>query len=990
MTKLSGLQRHPWQRAAACFTLAAIISLPVSGTLTGALTAEARPISQTTLADTAQTPSPVQEKVHTTEHGTIYEYALPTGHTLFVQETHDQPIITIDTWVKTGSVNETPEINGVSHFLEHLLFKGTPSHPAGDIERILESHGAEFNAATSDDYTHYYITTATPYFEEALGLHADMLLNASIPPDELLQERKVVQEEINRATDNPKRQLFITLSREMYGPLGYGLDTLGPKENIASIPRDKILNYYHYWYQPKNFNTIIVGDVDHHQVRDLVSRLFPAPAFAKPAGYTPPVVGTPAGLRQTTVRTLERPGIASTYLTLSWLGPSIKSQKDMLALDVATLALGSGESSRLYKALVEQPEKPLALSVSAGNMTQRLSGLLYVDAQIPNATLPQAQQAIADVLKEAKTNGITQEELDKAKTQILKEFVFLNETTEGIANTMGYNVTIGSLKDYTDYVSDIQKVGLAEVKSALQRYLDDNRALAIEMIPQGTLAPDEQTRQLTAMMKNTAPVLSAQNEETLKAAAVNAVGENGLPVETTTLPNGMQLILKPNPASETVALKFFLPGGKSAETIPGTAALVSQVLTQGTRHRSAEMISHELESQGMSLDVSSAEDYITVSANALHNDLAELFLVLSDVLNNPAFADAEIARCKELTRQAIKASRENPSTVAFENLTLSMYDRHNYGNVGKRVESHLNQIRRDDLTAFYSTNFHPENMVVVAVGNFKPEHLKTLLQTSFSGGQNSNPSTRVAATRPAETGNSSTPVFHLDSLKNAGKPPALSETADTESDTGVATQESTVAELAASKTVQDAKENQGATWIAQGWLAPPISNQRDYVAIKVLNSLLGGGMSSRLFNDLREKQGLAYVVSSMYPSRKDKSQFVMYIGTDPVNQRRVLAGFNNEIRRLKNQPVGLQELQEAKDKLIGGNALAHETNDSQAFYLGLYHTLGVGYQFDKRYPELIQQVTPDDIQRVARLYFSRPHITSIVAPGTSSAEQAKR
>ncbi|HEY9744627.1 MAG TPA: pitrilysin family protein, partial [Oculatellaceae cyanobacterium] len=156
----------------------------------------------------------------------IIETKLPTGQTLYIKEDHSQPIVTIDTWVKTGSVNETPEINGVSHFLEHLLFKGTATYKPGELDRILESRGAKFNAATSDDYTHYYITTATPYFEEALRLHADMLLNAAIPEEELPQERKVVQEEINRANDNPDRQLYMTLAKMLYGSHGYALDTL--------------------------------------------------------------------------------------------------------------------------------------------------------------------------------------------------------------------------------------------------------------------------------------------------------------------------------------------------------------------------------------------------------------------------------------------------------------------------------------------------------------------------------------------------------------------------------------------------------------------------------------------------------------------------------------------------------------------------------------------------------------------------------------------
>ena len=233
--------------------------------LLGVLSAESVPIVSLARAETI-TP-------------TIVEARLPTGQNLYIKEDHSRPIVTIDTWVKTGSVNETAENNGVSHFLEHLLFKGTERYGPGQIDRLLESRGAQFNAATSDDFTHFYITTAPAYFEEALALHADMMTHAAIPPKELPQERKVVQEEINRADDNPSRQLYVELSRRMYGTHGYGMDTLGPKENIARIPRENILAYYHYWYQPRNFNTIIVGDIDPNKVKKLVGNLS-GPSFS--------------------------------------------------------------------------------------------------------------------------------------------------------------------------------------------------------------------------------------------------------------------------------------------------------------------------------------------------------------------------------------------------------------------------------------------------------------------------------------------------------------------------------------------------------------------------------------------------------------------------------------------------------------------------------------------------------------------------------------
>jgi predicted Zn-dependent peptidase len=191
-----------------------------------------------------------------------------------------------------------------------------------------------------------------------------------------------------------------------------------------------------------------------------------------------------------------------------------------------------------------------------------------------------------------------------------------------------------------------------------------------------------------------------------------------------------------------------------------------------------------------------------------------------------------------------------------------------------------------------------------------------------------------------------------------------------------------VPSLTQSKTVTQQKPKLSATWIAQGWLVPPIRNQKDYVTLKVLNSLLGTGMSSRLFVDLREKQGLAYVVGSMYPTREEQSRFVAYIGTDPGNITRVQNGFIQEIQRLQKELVPATELSEAKSKLIGSFALGHDSNLNQAYYLGLYEIIGAGYEFDEQYAKLIEEITPQDVQRVAQTYFSGPSVTSLVQPSS--------
>ena len=879
--------------------------------------------------------------------GDIHEYTLPTGQKLYVKVDHNQPIVTVDTWVKTGSVNETADNNGVSHFLEHLLFKGTKDYVPGQIERILESKGAEFNAATSTDYTHFYITAATPYFEEALRLHANMMLYANFPPDELDQERKVVQEEINRAMDNPGRQLYDTLSAQLFPNHGYGLETLGPKENIAKIPRDSILAYYHYWYQPKNFSTVVVGDVDPDAVAKLVAEQFPAPSYAAASpDYQPPAVGLPIPPAGPDVKIITDANAAQAHVMVGFPGPSIATPDDVYALDIGMMILGQGKSARLYQTLKQQ--KNWVSDVDAGNYTRQYSGVVYVSADLKPENLEHVRPQLVEMLAKIKKDGVTPGELAKAKAQYLSDFVKDDETTAGAAEHIGYEVTIGSLNDYTQELAHIRKIYEADVQMALNKYLDFNHAVWVTMLPSklpaNVTADTEQNT--TLAMLNDAKTL--QDSPAGAPVMVEAKPQT-VPVEAVTLPDGMRLLMKPLKESQTVAIKVFIKGGQGAEPIPGVATLTANMLSQGTIARSAEEISRELESKGMSLQASADEDFLEITGSALKDDLPSLLLVLNDVLTHPAFAEDELAKQKDQLKQSIETSRENPSSVAFENLTMSLYPSHPYGDVGKRVEDHLSLIKRDDLVGYFNQYAQPGNMVVSVVGNFDPETLRHDLGAGFMTTTAGTPTASADTTAPANPSSLKTDA--------PAAPPPLKENV-------VVTQN---------------KTKQAATWIARGWLAPAIGDA-DYASLKVLNSLLGTGMSSRLFTDIREKHGMAYVVGSMYPSHEEDSRFVLYIGTDPKNEQTVQDQFAKEIGTLQGAPVTDGELQQAKDKLIGSFALSHETNMNQAYYLGFFETVGVGYRYDEHYADLVRAVTPADIQRVAQKYFSQPNVTVVVAP----------
>lgn len=836
------------------------------------------------------------------QDNSIHLFNLKNGQTLIVKEVHSNPIVTVDTWVRTGSVNETAKNNGVSHFLEHLLFKGTEKHKLGEIENILESKGAVFNAATSKDYTHFYITTASRYFDEALDLHSDMLLNATIPQPELDRERKVVQEEIRRSKDNPGTILFNNMASNLFKGHPYSKETLGTTEIIGSIPRQDIMDYYRTWYVPPNMITIIVGDVNTDKVVSLVQQKFGGREYRKPIAVKYPI---PASIKKAEEK-LEYGDYNTGYSILGFRGVPITDKKDNYALDIAAIILGDGRTSRLYQGVKEKAD--IVNNISSGHYSMKDSSIFYVSSDFKPENYDKLKSAITKEIDRMRTEGVTEQELARAKTKVLRSFQYENESVEDIAGSIGYIMTIdGNLKSYTDYVENVSKIQADDVKKALNKFVLEHKSVTSTLLPKP---------QKSAML----PVAD------IKAKTVRTV-----------LPTGMTVITDKNTSNDIISLSVFVKGGQFIETKAGINSLIADTLTKGTQTKTALQISTELENSGIVISPSANPDYFEIQLKSVNTDFEKALGILKDIVNNPTFPQEHIDKSKSDIIESIRESRDNPSTYAFEKFSLAMFKNHPYGKIGPVIEQQLPTITRDEMIKYYNTYFVPANMIVSVSGNVNADEINRKLADVF----------------PSKTGQK------VDMAKLTAIPLNPSDR-----------------DVAIKKDVSTA-------WLDLGWAAPGITSAKDYASLKVVSAMLGNGLSSRLFSTLREKQGLAYEVSTIYPTRLDNTFFVLYIGTAPQNLAVAKQGFLGEINRIKTDPVSEKELAEVKQKIIGQYALAQETNQQKAHYLGWFETLGQGYEFNEKYPELINSVTAEDVRAVANKYFSGQYIQSAIGPSQS-------
>ena len=400
---------------------------------------------------------------------------LDHGLTLIHQQTPATSVSAVDVWVKAGAIVEPDQWSGMAHFLEHMIFKGTDQLPPGAFDWAIESCGGVTNAATSHDYAHYFITSATQHLEATLPFLAELLLNAAIPDAEFGRERDVVLEEINQSFDNPDWIAFQALGELIYPQHPYGRPILGTADLLLQLTPEKMRQFHRTYYQPENMTIVLVGDVSQAQAIDLVSQTFqdfPAPAHCPRSApeSEPPLID----IRR---QELCLPRIEQARLMMAWAGPGVDSTLQSLdeqlqaayGLDVLSVVLAEGRTSRLVRELRE--ERNLVQAVSSGFSLQKESGLFTITAWLEPENLERVEAIICDRLSELAAVPISQAELDRCKRLLSNDYAFSTETPSQLAGLYGYYSMIAQAEVAATYPQRIQALQVSDLQQLAQRYL---------------------------------------------------------------------------------------------------------------------------------------------------------------------------------------------------------------------------------------------------------------------------------------------------------------------------------------------------------------------------------------------------------------------------------------------------------------------------------------------------------------------------------------
>jgi len=398
------------------------------------------------------------------------------GLTVIVQEDHTVDLVGVNIWVKAGSSNETPNNNGVSHLIEHMVFGATTKRKSGDMDREMESIGATLDARTSRDWAHFGTTVSSRYLSQALDVLADAVARAQFLESDLRRERAVILDELAKKHDNPAKVLKDYLAAELYGLHPYALPIEGTRETIGKITRDDILNYYHKYYVPGNMAIVLVGDLNMQRAVNEVGKAFQSLSTSQTP--EPPPQVTPLAKQ---INKAFHEQYKLTFIGIGFLGPPASETADVCATDVMLTYLGLGYHSWMADEL--KTKLGLADVVTADFLTQRYPGMIAMVAGCAEGNVQKVKGAMFAKIASLGKEGVTPDELAAAKRSLLSGNAFDSETFGGTANSYGFYYAISNIDLSTKYTERVQAVTHEDIMRVARTYLDPARAAVVVVSP---------------------------------------------------------------------------------------------------------------------------------------------------------------------------------------------------------------------------------------------------------------------------------------------------------------------------------------------------------------------------------------------------------------------------------------------------------------------------------------------------------------------------
>jgi zinc protease len=848
----------------------------------------------------------------------VRRVVLPNGLTVLVRQDRSAPVIAIVTYVKAGYFDETDDVVGIAHVLEHMFFKGTDRRGVGAIARETKSLGGYLNAHTIYDHTSYYTVLPSSAFAAGLDIQADAYAESVIDADELAKELEVIIQEAKRKSDNPTAVATETLYELLHDVHRMRRWRIGREDGLRALRREHLVGFYRNFYRPSSTILSIVGDVDPDVAIAEVERRYgrlPAGEPARTPGPTEP--------ERREARWRELAGdVAQSQLVLGWRTVP-GDHEDAPRLDLAAAVLATGRASRLYRAV---RERQLVSSVSAYNYTPRELGVFVVHAESRPERLVEAARAIDGQLRALRDGGIDERELERARRIYEARWLRRLESMDGQANYFAEWESQGDVALGERYLEALLSATPEEVTEAFRRWVDLDAAAAVIYRPTSAppVARDLATWQ-AILTETKAVVPAAEPSSDVPAAPALARPpvlereEAGVRVYRTA--GGVPVLVRRRPGAPIAYVGLTTRGGAREEPphLAGLSSLLVRTSIKGTRTRTAAQLASDAERLGGSISPGNGTEGLGWSISVPTRHLDAAIELLADVVQAPALPAEALETERAMALDDLASLRDDMYRWPMRLATQAAFEGHAYGVPTTGTEETLAAITLEDVRAWHGAQVLSGDMVIAVVGDMDEDEVAALVAARFG----------------ALVQRAAAPMA----------PPAWP---------------------VATVTREDRREK------AQSALAilfpgPPRRDPRRHAAHLLAG--IASGLGGRFFDELRDKQSLAYTVQAFAAEREAAGLFMAYIATSPEKEETARRGLLAEFAKLRERPVTAEELQRAQVYAVGTHAIRRQGGGAVLADMLDAWLFGEGLHEIAQHDASVRAVTAADIQALANAYF---------------------
>jgi zinc protease len=848
----------------------------------------------------------------------VHRTVLPNGLRILVRRDSSAPVVAIVSHLCAGYFDETDDVVGIAHVLEHMYFKGTPTRGVGEIARETKAVGGYLNAATIYDYTSYYTVLPSSGFVTGLEVQFDAYANSLIDADELARELEVIIQEAKRKADNPHAVTIETLYEVLHDRHRIRRWRIGREPGLRALTREHLLAFYRNFYRPGNTILVIVGDVDPDDALREVERCYGALPAGKPVRTPGPRENGAGGFRYR-----EWDGdIGQTQLAFGWRTPG-SDHPDTPHLDLLATALGAGRASRLYRAV---RDRTLASSVAAYNYTPTELGVFVVQAETPPATAPAAARAAWQQVQAAREEGLGALELERAKRIQESRWIRRLETMEGQANHLAEWEALGDWRLGDRYLERLLTATSAQVRDVAERYLAPDRAGVVVYRPHAapTLAPDlRAARSLfdsgePEPLPPTGTATPAGSAFVASAEPLFEREEAGVRVYRTG--EGVPILVRRKPGAGLVHLGVYALGGAAEEgdERAGLSTLLVRTALKGTTRRTAAVIAEEGELLGGSVAGASGVESFGWSISVPSKHARAALELLADVVTDATYPEEAYETERAIAISDVVALRDDMYRYPMRLAGTTAYAGHPYGVPVSGTEESLRRVAVEELRAWHGGRVLQAHSVIAVVGDVNSDEAAALAARELRN------------LVPGEAPEIPAPVW-----------PASMRTAAEERD-------------------------KAQTALAILFPSPARDDDNRFAAAMIAG--VASGLGGRFFEELRDKHSLCYTVHAFQAERRLAGTFAAYIATSPAKEDMARDGLLREFEKLRNTAVGADELARAQTYAIGTHAIRQQSGGSVLADVVDAWLFGRLAELDE-FEEQIRRVTPERMRAVAERYF---------------------